>query len=201
MITDAHHVYSGFTPAAFDSKLRFQEEIIYKSFNEQYNSFQELKALKARLVRETNNKRKRDLMKDPLSFMFLKGDLYSLLSLLVRDFLKNREASLLQEIIQEETFRLPKGLSHHEQIVYTYRKLLHEDEDYQPLSWLYKNISNVIKENESKIALKEQDRDSKNRKTFQMQRARTRQLYLKQLADVVESITGAVAIACGLNFT
>jgi len=24
---------------------------------------------------------------------------------------------------------------------------------------------------------------------------------LKQLADVVESITGAVAIACGLNFT
>ena len=34
MITDAHHVYSGFVPAGFDSKLRFQEEVIYKSFNE-----------------------------------------------------------------------------------------------------------------------------------------------------------------------
>jgi hypothetical protein len=53
MITDAHHVYSGFVPAGFDSKLKFQEEIIYKSFNEQYNSFQELKAVKARLTQET----------------------------------------------------------------------------------------------------------------------------------------------------
>jgi hypothetical protein len=34
MITDAHHVYSGFVPAGFDNKLRFQEEVIYKSFNE-----------------------------------------------------------------------------------------------------------------------------------------------------------------------
>jgi dsRNA-specific ribonuclease len=49
MITDSHHVFSGFVPAGFNG-LRYQEEIIYKSFNEQYNSFQELKAVKNRLT-------------------------------------------------------------------------------------------------------------------------------------------------------
>jgi hypothetical protein len=37
--------------------------------------------------------------------MFLKGDLYSLLSLLVRDFQKNRyQGSLLEEILHKEPF-------------------------------------------------------------------------------------------------
>jgi hypothetical protein len=30
---------------------------------------------------------------------------------------------------------------------------------------------------------------------------RKRQFFYKQLADVVESVTGAATIACGLNFT
>jgi len=42
MITDPHHVYSGFVPTGFDNRLRFQDEIIHKSYNEQYNRLREL---------------------------------------------------------------------------------------------------------------------------------------------------------------
>jgi len=77
--------------------------------------------------------------------MFLKGDLYSLLSLLIRDHQKNHfKGSLLDKILDKKSFRLPKGLSHHKQIVYTYRKMLKHDKDTNPLDWLYKNISYVV---------------------------------------------------------
>jgi hypothetical protein len=96
---------------------------------------------------------------------------------------------------------LTPGLSRHEKILELQSKLLQYDPESGPYQWLHKNIGNVIKRFEVQLKKKEDERDLKNRKTYNMQRLRTRQLYLKQLADVVESITGAVTIACGLNFT
>jgi dsRNA-specific ribonuclease len=48
------------------------------------------------------------------------------------------------------------------------------DQESTPLSWLYKNISNSIKDSDEKLNKKEQERDSKNKKTYSMQRQRTR---------------------------
>jgi dsRNA-specific ribonuclease len=63
-----------------------------------------------------------------------------------------------------------------------------------------RNIKSAIKRFRKQLEDKRLDRDSKNGKTAFLQKTVKRQLYLKQLADVVESITGAVALACGLNF-
>lgn len=48
MITESHHVFSGFVPAGFDQRppsteLNFQNKVIQKSYNELYNKLQQLK--------------------------------------------------------------------------------------------------------------------------------------------------------------
>lgn len=133
--------------------------------------------------------------------MFLRGDMYTLLSMLVRDFEENGKYSLAQEIVSDDELSLTPGLSHHERVLELYQRLIEYDKDSCPWNWLHTNIRLVIKRFEIQLDKKLQDRESKNRKTQSMQRMKNRQLYLKQLADVVESITGAVMIACGLNFT
>lgn len=201
MITDPHHVYSGFVPTGFDSRLRFQDEIIHKSYNEQYNRYKELEAIKKRLDLILHKQGDKKSIRDPLNFMFLRGDIYTLLGMLVRDYEENGKYSLAQEIVHDDDLRFKPGLSHHEKVVELYQRLIEYDKDTSPWHWLHENIRQVIKRFRIQLDKKEQDRESKNRKTQSMQRMRTRQLYLKQLADVVESITGAVMIACGLNFT
>ena len=64
-----------------------------------------------------------------------------------------------------------------------------------PRSCLLKNIDKVITKVESQInqnAKKSNERNNKRQKG---------PFYYKQLADVIESVTGAVTLACGLNCT
>jgi hypothetical protein len=56
MITDPHYVFSGFTPAGFDSferntniKLHYQNKVTQKTYNELNNKLKELKILQERL--------------------------------------------------------------------------------------------------------------------------------------------------------
>ena len=60
-----------------------------------------------------------------------------------------------------------------------------------PKFCLLQNIEKVISKVESQISKKSNFRNSRQKRSF----------YYKQLADVVESVTGAVTLACGLNCT
>ena len=51
-------------------------------------------------------------LKDPLNFMFLRGDIYTLLSMLVKDYDEQREQSLMYKYFDEDE-QLPKGVSRH----------------------------------------------------------------------------------------
>jgi hypothetical protein len=79
MITDPHHVFSGFLPSGFNEQeqINYQNKITVKTYNELNNKYKELKKIKERL-RNTPEK-------DDLTQMFLNGDLYTLVRILLKD--------------------------------------------------------------------------------------------------------------------
>ena len=74
MITESHHVFSGFVPAGFDNRtqateLSFQTKVIQKSYNELYNKWQQLKLIYERLLLLDDDQ-------DALEVMFQRGNIY-----------------------------------------------------------------------------------------------------------------------------
>lgn len=54
---------------------------------------------------------------------------------------------------------------------------------------------------QNQIDKQKKARDNKNAENRRAAVSKKKQFYYKQYADVVESVTGAVTIACGLNLT
>ena len=74
-------------------------------------------------------------------------------------------------------------------------------EEPNPRDWLLKNVDQVITRVHRQIThLRNQIREP-SRKKSRGHYTKKRQFYYKQLADVVESVTGAVTLVCGVNFT
>jgi len=87
MITEPHHVFSGFLPVGFSEEERahsYQNTVTQKTYNELYNKKCELNRLKERLSKLKN--------KDDLEALFLQADYYTLIRILLKD------ADLIQEI-------------------------------------------------------------------------------------------------------
>ena len=59
----------------------------------------------------------------------------------------------------------------------------------------------VSKKIQAQILKQRESRDRKNQDNNKIAQQRRRPVYYKQLADVVESVIGAVTIACGVNLT
>ena len=86
-----------------------------------------------------------------------------------------------------------KGMTEDEKIK-NMCKMIISDLSGGPKKCLITNIDKVITKVESQInqnAKKSNERNKRQKGPF----------YYKQLADVVESVTGAVTLACGLNCT
>ena len=93
MVTDPHHVFSGFLPSAFEhadtrpnyysdrdsrNSLCYQTKITQKTFNELNNKFKELKKIRVRLALA-------DSRQDNLIQLFNRGDPYSLVQIILKD--------------------------------------------------------------------------------------------------------------------
>jgi len=83
MITEPHHVFSGFMPTGLQDQppnlYNYQTKMTVKTYNELNNKLKELKKIKERLRLTT------DKNSDDLEQMFLKGDLYSLAKIIIKD--------------------------------------------------------------------------------------------------------------------
>ena len=69
-----------------------------------------------------------------------------------------------------------------------------------PKDWLIANVDGVIDKVRRQIDnLRSKQRNEGGKRRYPARKKR--QFYYKQLADVVESVTGAVTLVCGVNFT
>lgn len=74
-------------------------------------------------------------------------------------------------------------------------------EESNPREWLLKNCEQVIVRVQRQINHLRQQIREPGKKRARGHYTKRRQFYYKQLADVVESVTGAVTLVCGVNFT
>lgn len=93
--------------------------------------------------------------------MFLRGDVYTLLNMLVRDCEEQKEASLVYDLIKDDDV-VPSRVSRHEKILALHERLLQEGKG--PRDWLLANIKAVISKVEVQVLKLKQSRDSKNKK-------------------------------------
>lgn len=178
MINEPQTIFNDFVPAAFDN-LKYQERIKHKSLNEINNKVKELKKIKYFLDRmetkpflETN----REMLNQ------------------IRYFLTSNN------LVESGENRLQKVSSYADDRIYMQddtRKLSDED-----IIKAYKNkIRTCITKIESQKDNKRSEITMNKTKNSAKRQSHKKQFFFKQLADIVESVTGAATVACGLNLT
>lgn len=79
MIIERMHIFSGFQPCGFGDELNYQSKITQKSINELSNRLFELHKIEAGLKAHI----KTSQTTDDLEQLFMRGDLYSLVRLII----------------------------------------------------------------------------------------------------------------------
>ena len=91
-----------------------------------------------------------------------------------------------------------KAYQDHEYIIKMCKE--HFEECPNPKHWLLESLQSVIEKVNYQIQIQRSKlRESSSKRRYPTRKKR--QFYYKQLADVVESVTGAVTLVCGVNFT
>ena len=128
--------------------------------------------------------------------MFMRGNLYQLAEMiykdqsLIADYLEDESLVMMDESLQVNE---EKPRTENEKIKYICKVIMTKIEG-GPKTCLLENIDKVISKVESQIS-------SNSKKSGERNKRQKGPFYYKQLADVVESVTGAVTLACGLNCT
>ena len=160
-------------------------KITQKHQNELQNKLAQLRIIRKRLE-------DLDTKLDPLEQIFMRGNIYQLAEMIVKDPSLEEECfEDMPEQFHDQEVAAPR--TEEEKIKRMCKAILFDIEG-GPRHCLIKNIDKVITKVESQInqnAKKSNERNKRQKGPF----------YYKQLADVVESVTGAVTLACGLNCT
>ena len=211
MITDPHHVFSGFLPTGFDPELNYQNKVTQKTYNELNNKFKEFKKvqMKQKLLKVPN---------DDLCQMSQSASFYTLAKIILKDFSfvkKIKEAIEKSQVTTEKRQKIPRERSQVASKGERFKKLFgHRDQtsvllacklmfeaELTPhkIQMLCSDVCNT--KIHSQVEKQKADRDRRTADNTKQNLNKKRQFYYKQYADVVESISGAVTIACGINFT